>query len=205
TDLSGSPTFSDLLHRVREAGLEAFAHQDVPFERLVESLAPARSLTHPPLFQVMLVLQNNESAALDLPGLRLSGMPVSSRPAKFDLDFTFEECFTAERRPAGLLGRIVYAHDLFDQRPVEEFGSRLPRVLVARATAPRQRAGRVEVMGERERELVLSGWTDTVREVPAVTLPDLFEAQVVRSPDAVAVVHAGEGVSYAELNARANR
>ncbi|MEE1743059.1 condensation domain-containing protein, partial [Streptomyces sp. JV184] len=187
TDLSGSPTFSDLLHRVREAGLEAFAHQDVPFERLVESLAPARSLTHHPLFQVMLVLQNNESAALDLPGLRVSGMPVSSRPAKFDLDFTFEECFTAERRPAGLLGRIVYAHDLFDQRTVEEFGSRLHRVLVAMATDPRQRAGRVEVLGERERELVLSGWNDTVREVPAVTLPDLFEAQVVRSPDAVAV------------------
>ncbi|MFK4214151.1 amino acid adenylation domain-containing protein, partial [Streptomyces sp. NPDC030920] len=205
TDLSGSPTFSDLVHRVREAGLEAFAHQDVPFERLVESLAPARSLTHHPLFQVMLVLQNNESAALDLPGLRVSGMPVSSRPAKFDLDFTFEECFTAERRPAGLLGRIVYAHDLFDQRTVEEFGSRLHRVLVAMATDPRQRAGRVEVLGERERELVLSGWNDTVREVPAVTLPDLFEAQVVRSPDAVAVVHAGEGVSYAELNARANR
>ncbi|MEV8108442.1 amino acid adenylation domain-containing protein, partial [Streptomyces sp. NPDC088135] len=171
TDLSGSPTFSDLLHRVREAGLEAFAHQDVPFERLVESLAPARSLTHHPLFQVMLVLQNNESAALDLPGLRVSGMPVSSRPAKFDLDFTFEECFTAERRPAGLLGRIVYAHDLFDQRTVEEFGSRLHRVLVAMATDPRQRAGRVEVLGERERELVLSGWNDTVREVPAVTLP----------------------------------
>ncbi|MES9512241.1 amino acid adenylation domain-containing protein, partial [Streptomyces sp. NPDC000609] len=170
TDLSGSPTFSDLLHRVREAGLEAFAHQDVPFERLVESLAPARSLTHHPLFQVMLVLQNNESAALDLPGLRVSGMPVSSRPAKFDLDFTFEECFTAERRPAGLLGRIVYAHDLFDQRTVEEFGSRLHRVLVAMATDPRQRVGRVEVLGERERGLVLWGWNDTVREVPAVTL-----------------------------------
>ncbi|MFI0822795.1 amino acid adenylation domain-containing protein, partial [Streptomyces sp. NPDC021115] len=170
TDLSGSPTFSDLLHRVREAGLEAFAHQDVPFERLVESLAPARSLTHHPLFQVMLVLQNNESAALDLPGLRVSGMPVSSRPAKFDLDFTFEEYFTADRRPDGLLGRIVYAQDLFDQRTVEEFGSRLHRVLLAMATDSGQKVGGVEVLGERERELVVSGWNDTAREVSAGTL-----------------------------------
>ncbi|MFD0411969.1 amino acid adenylation domain-containing protein, partial [Kitasatospora sp. NPDC127116] len=173
TDLSGSPTFSGLLNRVREAGLEAFAHQDVPFERLVESLAPARSLTHHPLFQVMLVLQNNEGATLDLPGLDVSGLPNGSWPAKYDLDFTFEERFTADRRPAGLRGRIVYARDLFEHGTAEQFGARLHRVLAAMADDPRQPAHRVEVLGEAERELVLFGWNDTAREVPAVTLPEL--------------------------------
>ncbi|MGW7586590.1 amino acid adenylation domain-containing protein, partial [Kitasatospora sp. NPDC054769] len=205
TDLSGSPTFSGLLNRVREAGLEAFAHQDVPFERLVESLAPARSLTHHPLFQVMLVLQNNEGATLDLPGLDVSGLPNGSWPAKYDLDFTFEECFTADRRPAGLRGRIVYARDLFEHGTAEQFGARLHRVLAAMAADPRQPAHRVEVLGEAERELVLFGWNDTVREVPAVTLPELFEAQAVRTPGAVAVSDASGGVTYGELNERANR
>ncbi|WP_343242121.1 amino acid adenylation domain-containing protein [Streptomyces sp. SID9727] len=205
TDLSGSPTLSGLLHRVRETGLEAFAHQDVPFERLVESLAPARSLNHHPLFQVMLVLQNNEGADLGLPGLSVNAMPVTDRPAKFDLDFTFEERFTTDRRPAGLLGHIVYARDLFDQHTVEEFGSMLHRVLAAMAADPRQSADQVDVLGERERELVLCTWNDTAREVPGVSLPGLFEAQVVRTPDAVAVGDARESVSYAELNARANR
>ncbi|MFJ6776730.1 condensation domain-containing protein, partial [Kitasatospora sp. NPDC091257] len=193
TDLSGSPTFSGLLNRVREAGLEAFAHQDVPFERLVESLAPARSLTHHPLFQVMLVLQNNEGATLDLPGLDVSGLPNGSWPAKYDLDFTFEECFTADRRPAGLRGRIVYARDLFEHGTAEQFGARLHRVLAAMAADPRQPAHRVEVLGEAERELVLFGWNDTAREVPAVTLPELFEAQAVRTPGAVAVSDASGG------------
>ncbi|MET8543337.1 amino acid adenylation domain-containing protein [Kitasatospora sp. NPDC004799] len=205
TDLSGSPTFAGLLHRVREAGLEAFAHQDVPFERLVESLAPARSLTHHPLFQVMLVLQNNEGAALDLPGLAVSALPNTSWQAKYDLDFTFEECFTADRRPAGLRGRIVYARDLFEHGTAEQFGARLHRVLAAMAADPRQPAHRVEVLGEAERELVLRGWNDTARGVPAVTLPELFEAQAARTPGAVAVSDAAGSLSYAELNERANR
>ncbi|MCX4744976.1 amino acid adenylation domain-containing protein [Kitasatospora sp. NBC_01287] len=205
TDLSGDPTFAELLHRVRDSGLGAYAHQDVPFERLVEELAPARSLARHPLFQVMLSLQNNAQAALDLPGLDAALLPVGQSAARFDLDFTLTEVLGAAGTPAGLRGALTFARDLFDATTAQRLAERLVRVLEAVVAVPHQPVTRLEVLDLVERQRLLSEWNDTAHEVPAGTLPELFEARVAQAPDATAVVFDDTEVSYAELNARANR
>ncbi|MEU8928235.1 condensation domain-containing protein, partial [Kitasatospora sp. NPDC048545] len=125
TDLTGNPTFSELLSRVRETALGAFAHQDVPFERLVEELAPVRSMARHPLFQVMLSLQNNAQAILDLPGIEAEAVSGDQQLAKFDLQFDVTE------QVDGLAVRIVFAAELFDRSSVEVLGQRWLRVLTA--------------------------------------------------------------------------
>ncbi|WP_431041736.1 non-ribosomal peptide synthase/polyketide synthase [Streptomyces sp. P1-3] len=205
TDLSGDPTFTELFSRVREAALAAYAHQDVPFERLVEELAPSRSLSRHPLFQVALTVQNNAEAVLDLPGLGTEPAPVSAPVAKFDLDMSVGEAFDAEGRPAGLRGVLVAAADLFDVSTVELFARRLEKVLQTLAADPATRIGTVDLLDEAERRRVLTEWNGTAVEVAQATVPELFEAQVARTPGAVAVVADGTEVSYAELDARANR
>ncbi|MEU4411272.1 amino acid adenylation domain-containing protein, partial [Streptosporangium sp. NPDC023963] len=199
TDLSGDPTFRELLHRVRERTLDALAHQDVPFERLVEDLAPTRSMARHPLFQTMLVLQNTAPASLDLPGLDVERLDTGDRPARFDLDIELHETH------AGLTGTVTYAADLFDHDTVETLAERFVRLLGAVAGDPARRVDDLEPLGEAERHRVLVEWNDTAPEVPAVTLPDLFQAQAARTPGASAVVHEGSALSYAELNGRANR
>ncbi|WP_460625008.1 amino acid adenylation domain-containing protein, partial [Kitasatospora kifunensis] len=205
TDLSGDPTFSELLDRVRETGLGAFAHQDVPFERLVEELAPTRSMARHPLFQVMLTLQNNTQAALDLPGVDATLLPAGQLAARFDLDLTLNETFGTDGAPAGLCGALTFALDLFDQATAQQLAERFVRVLDAVLAEPQRPVHQVDVLDQVERQRVLCEWNDTAIEVPAQTLPELFEAQVARTPDAVAVVFEGVEVSYGELNARANR
>ncbi|MEW1640364.1 amino acid adenylation domain-containing protein, partial [Streptomyces sp. NPDC093801] len=205
TDTSGDPTFADLLGRVRETGLDAFAHQDVPFERLVEELSPARSMARHPLFQVMLTLQNNAQAVLDLPGLDVDGMPPGVTPAKFDLSFAFGEAFDTDGEPAGLRGSVTFATDLFDRTTVHRLAQRFVRVLQAVVTAPRQPIGQVDVLDADERHRLLTEWNDTARDVPARTLAELFQAQAARTPEATAVVSDGTGLTYRELNGRANR
>ncbi|MFD7032990.1 amino acid adenylation domain-containing protein [Streptomyces sp. NPDC059917] len=204
-DLSGDPTFRELLARVREAGLSGFAHQDVPFERLVEELAPTRSLSRHPLFQVMLTLQNNAEAVVDLPGVQAGGASAGVPVAKFDLEFSVGESFGPGGVPAGLRGAVVAAADLFDVASVERLIEGLVRVLGAVAAEPELRVGAVDVLSAAERHELVSGWNDTAVELPVGTLGGLFEAQVGRTPDAVAVVFEGVEVSYAELDARANR
>ncbi|WP_344517125.1 amino acid adenylation domain-containing protein, partial [Streptomyces pulveraceus] len=205
TDLSGDPTFRELLARVRETSLSAFAHQDVPFEKLVEILSPARSLARHPLFQVMLTVQNNAEAALELPGLQAGGMPTGARSAKFDLELSVGEAFDPEGAPAGLLGSVVAAADLFDAETAEQLVGRFARVLEALLADPDLPLSAVDVLGEAERRRVLVEWNDTVALVPDVLVPELFAAWVVESPGAVAVVCGGVEVSYAELDVRANR
>ncbi|WP_269330724.1 non-ribosomal peptide synthetase [Streptacidiphilus albus] len=205
TDVSGSPSFVELLGRVREVGLGAFAHQDVPFERLVEDLAPARSMSRHPLFQVMLTLQNNARAVLDLPGLDVDALPSGDLAARFDLAFTLSEDFGAGGMPAGLRGTLTFARDLFDVGSVELLVERFVRVLGVVVGAPERSVDRVEVLGAAERSRIVGEWNDTAHEVPSGALPELFEAQVVRTPDAVAVVDVVGALSYGELNARANR
>ncbi|MFD9008367.1 amino acid adenylation domain-containing protein [Streptomyces sp. NPDC059552] len=204
-DLTGNPTFARLLERVREESLTTFAHQDVPFERLVEDLAPVRSMARHPLFQVMLVLQNHAEDHLELRGLRCDPLPPVTLPAKFDLDFALVECFDGTGDPDGIAGTVNFSADLFDRETAESVAARFVRVLTAAIADPEQRVGEVGVLEESERHRLLVEWNGTATEFPAVTLTRLFEAQAARTPDALAVVCGRQRLTYAELNARANR
>src|SRR5262249_17984060 len=204
-DTSGNPSFAELLTRVRAGDLAAYAHQDLPFERLVELLNPVRSLSRHPLFQVMLALQNTPQAALELPGLAARLEPVGLGAAKFDLSFNLSERRARDGRPEGVEGLIEYRSDLFEHSTVEAMGRRLVALLEAVVAEPTQPVGRLELLAPEERRQLLVEWNATAREVPSVTLPALFEAQVARSPEATAVVFEERTLSYPELNGRANR
>ncbi|HEX8809488.1 MAG TPA: AMP-binding protein, partial [Xanthobacteraceae bacterium] len=205
TDTSGNPSFRDLVGRVRASNLEAYSHQELPFERLVEALNPARSLAHHPLFQVMLALQNNAAVELELAGLSASVEPVVGASAKFDLSVSLAEQRGADGGPGGLSGVMEYASDLFDRASVEVLARRLVRLLEAAVAAPEVSIGRLEILSAAERRMILHEWTATARALPCATLPQLFAAQAAATPDAVAVVFAGEALSYGELDARANK
>ncbi len=205
TDVSGDPSFAELLGRVREVGLGALDHRDVPFERLVEILAPERSLARHPLFQIMLVVENDARPAPDLPGLRDTAVPVGTGASRFDLEFILSEMFGEENRRAGLRGTVIAAADLFDAALAPAIAERFVRVLSMVAADPEADLHRMELLAEAERRQIVNGWNDTARDVPAATLPGLFEVQAARVPDAVAVACGGCWLSYAELNTRASR
>ncbi|MBY3425522.1 methyltransferase domain-containing protein, partial [Rhizobium laguerreae] len=177
TDTSGNPDFRALLARVREADLQAYAHQDVPFERLVEALNPVRSFARHPLFQVMLVLQNNVTPRLDLPGVDIDVEPVSTRTAKFDLWISFSERRGADGRAAGLAVDVEYATDLFDRQTAEQIAARLLRLLDAVTDNPDQAIGSIELLAEDERRQIVEDWNATSHAIPDAVLPELFEAQ----------------------------
>ncbi|WP_189282465.1 condensation domain-containing protein, partial [Streptomyces atratus] len=205
TDLSGDPTFREVLDRVREASLSALAHQEVPFERLVEELAPSRSMARHPLFQVQLDLQNNAEAVLDLPGAEGGGTSSDTAVAKFDVEVRLTETYDEQGAPAGVWGQVVAAADLFDRDTVTGLRERFVRVLGLLVGDPQVRLSTLEVVGEDERRRVLEEWNDTAVDLGSMLVPELFAAQMGRTPDAAAVVADGETVSYAELDARANR
>ncbi|MFC7825002.1 amino acid adenylation domain-containing protein [Streptomyces sp. NPDC057375] len=205
-DLSGDPSFRELVGRVKEFDLAAYAHQDVPFERLVEVLDPERSMARHPLFQTMLTWNNLDQpatgeAAATLPGLTVRQQPLPTGAAKFDLLFRMVEQHAQDARPDGIAGVLEFSTDLFDVVTAERLVERLVRVLEAVVADPGVRVGGVDVLSAAERGLVLGEWIDTGREVSVAALPQLFEAQVVRTPGAVAV----GGLTYGEVNARANR
>ncbi|KOU28955.1 hypothetical protein ADK52_06580, partial [Streptomyces sp. WM6372] len=205
TDVSGDPTFREVVERVRETDLAAFAHQDVPFERLVEILNPARSMARHPLFQVMLTFQNVADPDLDLPGLSVRGEQVQGAVAKFDLSVSMGELHDENGAPAGLQGQLDYRTDLFAENTVRELADRVVRVLEAVTADPDVAIRSVSVVGAEERHRILSDWNATARDVPYGTLPELFQAQAARTPDAAAVVTGTARLTYAELNERANR
>ncbi|MGH3996270.1 MAG: AMP-binding protein, partial [Pseudonocardiaceae bacterium] len=205
TDTSGDPSFTQLLARVKDTALGAYAHQDLPFEYLVEVLNPSRSLAHHPLFQVMLAVQNTPHAHLELPGLHLTPVWAPTGTAKFDLTVRLSEHHHPDATPAGIHGIIDYASDLFDQASIQTLVIRFIRLLNAVVTDPDEPVGRIEILSAEERHQLLEGWNDTAAGIPAACLPELFEQQVAHTPEATAMVFGDTTCSYAQLNARANR
>ncbi|MGW0910113.1 non-ribosomal peptide synthase/polyketide synthase, partial [Streptomyces sp. NPDC002853] len=205
TDLSGDPDFRQILARVRETSLAAFAHQDMPFERLVEELTPSRSLARHPLFQVLLTLRNLESATLDLPEVRSEPFHGSGSAARFDMDVSLHEVFDEQGRPAGVGGGMTVAVDLFEAETASRLADWFVGVVDAVTAAPDVALHAVDVLDAVERDLVVGQWNETAVAVPGVGLVERFEGWAARCPDAVAVVSGGREVSYGELNQRANR
>ncbi|MDO3549540.1 non-ribosomal peptide synthetase, partial [Ralstonia pseudosolanacearum] len=198
----GGVTVSELLGRVKAKVLEAQAHQDLPFEQVVERVRPVRSLSHSPVFQAALSWLNTEAVglSLELEGLRIEGVDAGQAAAKFDLTLELRE--TSE----GLTGSLDYATALFDRETIERYLGYLHRLLKAMAADDSQEVSRIALLDEGERAQLLDSWNETAAPYPeASTIHGLFEAQVRRTPEAIAVVHEGQQVSYAELNARANR
>ncbi|OKI02484.1 hypothetical protein A6A06_15750 [Streptomyces sp. CB02923] len=205
TDTSGDPAFRELVGRVRETDLRAYAHQDVPFERLVEALNPERAADRNPRFQIALAMNGTAPAGYGLPGVGTEQIHLATGTSKMDLTVTVRERRDDGRAPAGLEGEAEFRTDLFDPATVESLLARLRRLLEAAVEAPHRPIGSLEILTSAERHALLGTAQDTSREVPAATLPALFAAQVARTPDAVAVASPDTRLTYAELNARANR
>ncbi|MFJ9467781.1 amino acid adenylation domain-containing protein [Streptomyces caniferus] len=205
TDTGGNPSFAELLDRVREAGLAAYSHQDVPFEHLVEVLNPARSAARHPLFQVLLTLHHSNDLSMDLPGLHCRTEGTPSQSAKFDLLFRLVERRTPDGLPGGLEGSVEYSTDLFDRGTVADLVTRFERLLDAAAADPAERIWRLDTLTPTERGQVLVDWNDTAQPPSSATLPELFEAQAARTPDALALSAGDVDLTYAELNAWADR
>ncbi len=199
TDLSGNPSLREILERVRTIALDAFAHQNLPFEKLVEELAPQRELDHPPLFSVDFVLQNAPQEVLKIGGLSFTGFSVDYAVAKFDLTLAFLES------KAGIDGIAVYAEDLYDRLTIERMMGHLLEVLKAMLADVKQRIGDVGLLTEVERQQMLVDWSGARRDWGELYAHRVFEQQVERSPDAVAVMSETGYLSYAALNERANR
>ena len=203
-DLSGAPTVAELLARVRERVLDGQQHQDIPFEQVVERVDPVRSRSHTPLFQVVFAWQNAPGGGAELPGLALAPLgpvgPAARVTAKFDLSLVLSE------RDGRIVGGVEYATALFERATVERWAGYLRRVLEEMAADDGRRVERLALMPEGERALVLDEWSRTEAADPGeACVHQLFERQVERAPDATAVVFEGGRLTYAELNARANR
>ncbi|MCL5995880.1 MAG: amino acid adenylation domain-containing protein, partial [Chloroflexi bacterium] len=208
TDLSGNPSFRELLAQVREVTLGAYAHQDVPFEMLVDLLQPERNLNLTPLFQVMFVLQNTPVQILQLPNTTLSHIEVENGQATYDLTLTMVE------DAGNIQGIFEYNTDLFDAATISRMAQHMQILLEGIVANPDEQTSALPFMTESERRQSLAEWNDTTAECPVdQCLHQLFEAQVERSPDAVAVILPANGadraeperLTYAQLNRRANQ
>ena len=198
--LQGDPVFQDLLTRVRQVALDAYAHQDVPFEQIVEALQPERNLSHNPLFQVMFVLQNAPMENLELAGLSSTLLERETVTAKFDLTLSMRET------SSGLAGAWEYNTDLFNGSTIERMASHFQTLLAAIVENPQQKVSELPLLSEAERHQLLFEWNDTQTEYPHdKCIHQLFEEQVEKTPDAVAVVFEEQQLTYRELNQRANQ
>ncbi|NLG50016.1 MAG: amino acid adenylation domain-containing protein, partial [Chloroflexi bacterium] len=199
-DLSGQPGFRDLLKRVRETALGAYAHQDVPFEMLVEQLQPQRNMSHTPLFQVAFSLQNTPAVQRELPGLTLKAMSLESGTAKFDLTLVMAE--TDE----GLAGSVEYNTDLFEAETIRRMVGHLQTLLEGIVAAPDCSVARLPLLTADERRQVLAAWNETTRPFPGERcMHELFEEQAARQPEALALTFEGYTWTYGELDRRANQ
>jgi amino acid adenylation domain-containing protein/FkbM family methyltransferase len=200
TDLSGNPTFGELLERVREVCLGAYGHQDVPFEKLVEELEPEREMGRTPLFQTMMVMQNAPEERMEMSGVAMREEASDGEVAKFDVLMTVVEM------GGGLRGAVQYAAEMYSEARMGRMVRHLEEILreVGRGGG-RERIGELGLMGEGEREQILVQWNQTATDYPREKcVHELFEENVERRPQAVAVSYE-ERLTYAELNARANQ
>jgi amino acid adenylation domain-containing protein len=199
TDCSGQPTFRELLQRVREVTLGAYAHQDLPFEKLVEELHPERDLSYHPLFQVAFSFQNTPISVLELPGLRLSLLELNTTTAKLDLEFHLWQ-------DAGIIkGQMVYSTDIFDDETITRMIGHFQTLLASVIANPEQRIADVDMLSVRERQQLLIDWNDTKTEYPQKCFHQLFEERVRKTPEAIALVFNQQQLTYRELNIRANQ
>ncbi|HKP82175.1 MAG TPA: amino acid adenylation domain-containing protein [Pyrinomonadaceae bacterium] len=199
TDLSHEPTFRELLHRVREVSLSAYAHQDLPFELLVEATQPVRDLSRNPIFQIAFDLQNAPDPALELTRITLQPHEFTAESTRFDLELHLTS--TPER----MLGAIVYSTNLFAEPTIRQIAERYRMLLEAVVANPEQQVSRIELLTSGERNQLLFEWNDTARSFPDKNIPDLFETWAARAPDKVALAFGDERVTYEELNRRANQ
>jgi amino acid adenylation domain-containing protein len=198
-DLSGEPSFRQLLRRVREVALNAYSNQDLPFERLVEELNPERSQRHQPLFQVALAFENTPRHVPELPGLTLQPFCVGRRTSRFDLTLFLR------RQGSGFHGEIEYRTDLFDAATISRMLGHLQVLLEGIIRDPDRPIWLLPMVAGAERRRLVEAWATSHITVPNGTIASHFEEQVARAPDAIAVIFGEERVTYAELNRRANR
>ncbi|MCT7979017.1 non-ribosomal peptide synthetase [Laspinema olomoucense] len=210
TDLSGNPTFREVLARVKQVALGAYAHQDVPFEKLVEELHPERSLNHNPLFQVAFALQNAPMQGLELPGLTLSPQPLEAGTARFDLELhLWEQSSTnpmwVDSRE-GISGFVIYSTDLFEESTIGRLVAHFQTLLEAIVANPDQRIGDLPLLSEAERDQLLVQWNQTEVDYPQeLAIHQLVEIQAAEHPEKVALVCGNQTLTYGELNRRSNQ
>ncbi|MEU6990937.1 amino acid adenylation domain-containing protein [Streptomyces sp. NPDC046465] len=209
TDTSGNPTLTELITRVREMSLAAYAHQDVPFEYLVEHLNPTRTLAHHPLFQVMLALQNAPESEFELPGLQAGVELGRTGTAKFDLFFSLAEQRGARGEPQGISGAVEYSSDLYDASTVQALFDRWIRLLDTATAHPEQPLSTIGILSGEEYREVVGDFNDTALSLPLslpeVSLGALFSRQVVKTPGAPAVTDGETSLTYEQLDACANQ
>jgi amino acid adenylation domain-containing protein len=200
TDLSGNPSFNELLMRVRNMAMDAYAHQDLPFEMLVEALQPERDLSHAPLFQVDFLLQNEHKSQVELNGLTVSSLPIENSIAKFDLTLAMEN------RSTGLVGVWEYNTDLFERTTIDRIAGNFITLLEAIVANPKEQISQLPLLTEVQRRQLLVEWNDTDADYPQnLCLNQLFEEQVKLNPDAIAVAFNNQELTYQELNTQANQ
>ena len=200
TDLSGNPTFRELLGRVREAALGAYEHQDLPFEKLVEATQPERDTSYSPLFQVMCHLDNTGAPAFALHGLTLTPLDADTGTSKFDLTLDLVESST------GINGWLEYSTHLFDDVTIQRLSERFQTLLKAAVAAPDTPIAALPLLSPVEEDQLIVGLNQTAEVFPhAPCLHQIFEAQVAQTPDATAVRFEGQELTYAVLNQRANQ
>ena len=198
-DLAGDPAFAELVGRSRRAALEAYAHQDLPFERLVEELRPDRRLAHNPLFQVMFAVQNAPMRAIELPGITFSAVDFEFPATRFDLEIFFTEA------AGGMAVQLTYSTDLFDAATIARLEGHLDTLLAAVLADPSRRLSELALLTAPEIHQVRLAWNDTEAAIPAEDVAALVSAQARRRPGAVAVSAEEGDLTYAELDGRSAR
>ncbi len=200
TQLHGNPSFSEVLKRVQQLSLDAYQHQDLPFEKLVEELQPERDLTRSPLFQAMFLMQNTPETKLELPELKLEGVRVVARETPFDLVLSVTE--SGEQ----LECLLEYRAELWEREKMDQLPRHWERLLAAVGAKPERRIGQLEMLQQSELRKLLVEWNATAAEYPEDKgVHELFAAQAEKTPNAVAVEYEGEQLTYEELNYRTNQ